>query len=349
MKIRKPIIRVFVILGLVLLVVSPQAAYGNFRIVVLPDTQNESQNNPSMFTAQTQWIANNKASLNIAFVAHVGDMVNTCTSSTQYGNADGAMDLLDGGSVHYGVSPGNHDQANSGTCGSSSLYPSYFGTSRFSGKSYYGGRLDDYNHYFFFSADGMDFIIIFLQYYPVAAQLNWANGLLQLYSNHRGIVVSHGILNVNNTWVTLATGVTGETIYNSLKSNPNLFLMLCGHMHSATDGEALRTETRAGANPVYIILSDFQDFSSGNGWLRILEFDPSVDQINVITYSPYTGTYRTGSDSQYSLDYNMLAGDISSFDCDVDGSDLAALISNQSLLDLDLTTFATNFGRNSCQ
>ena len=347
MNLPKVILRSSCIVLCLLLLSTMAEADGKFTLVVLPDTQNESQYAPAMFTSQTTWIVDNKS--DIAFVAHVGDVVNTCTSSTQYNNADAAMDLLDAGGVPYGVSPGNHDQANSGTCGSSSLYPSYFGTSRFSGKSYYGGGLDDYNHYFFFSAGSMDFIIIFLQYYPVAAQLNWANGLLQLYSNHRGIVVSHGILNVNNTWVTLATGVTGETIYDGLKSNPNLFLMLCGHMHSATDGEALRAETRAGANPVHIILSDFQDFSSGNGWLRILEFDPSVDQINVLTYSPYTGTYRTGSDSQYSLDYNMLAGDISSFDCDVDGSDLSALISNQSLLDLDLTTFAAHFGRTTCQ
>jgi hypothetical protein len=342
MKVRKSIIQLISILFLVLLAASPQAAFGNFRIIVLPDTQNESQYNPSMFTAQTQWIVNNKS--NIAFVAHVGDVVNTCTSSTQYNNADAAMDLLDNNSVPYGVSPGNHDQANSGTCGSSSLFPSYFGTSRFSGKSYYGGALDDYNHYFFFSAGGMDFIIIFLQYYPGTTQLNWANGLLAANSNRRGIVVSHAILNIDNNW-------NYQTVYTSLIGNPNLFLMLCGHMHGASDGEALRTETRVNMNPVHIILSDFQDFSYGNGWLRILEFDPSADQINVITYSPYTDTYRTGSDSQYTLSYNMyqpLYGDYAPADCDVDGSDLAAWILAYPG-GVDVTAFAQNFGKNACQ
>ena len=40
-------------------------------------------------------------------------------------------------------------------------------------------------------------------------------------------------------------------------------------------------------------------------------------------------------------------GDFSPADCDVDGSDLAALITNQGLL--NLATFAGNFGRNTCQ
>lgn len=337
MNLRRPAIQLFSILWIVFLVATPQAAYGNFRIIVLPDTQNEAQFAPSMFTEQTQWIVNNKS--NIAFVAHVGDVVNTCTNSTQYDNADSAMVLLDSGNVPYGISPGNHDQANSGTCGNSSLYPTYFDTSRFSGKPYYGGGLDDYNHYFFFSAGGMDFIIVFLQYNPGTTPLNWAGDVLKDHPDRRGIVVSHNILNINDTW-------SNSSIYESLKDNPNLFLMLCGHMHSPTDGEALRTETRTGMNPVHIILSDYQDMSYGNGWLRILEFEPSSDNIYVTAYSSYIPSTGTS----FSLTYNMpyLYGDIAGTgDCDVDGTDLSALIANLSLADLN--DFAAIFGKSACQ
>lgn len=337
---RQRIIRLFGIMFLVLLAILPQAAFGNFRIIVLPDTQNESQFNPAMFNSQTQWIVDNKSALNIAFVAHVGDVVNTCTSSTQYGNADGAMDLLDTGGVPYGVSPGNHDQANSGTCGSSSLFPSYFGASRYSERTDYQGSYSgnpDYNHYFFFSADGMDFIIIFLQYNPDSGVLAWAGNLLGTNPNRRGIVVSHAILNTDNSWL---SSPSGEIIYNSLKGNPNLFLMLCGHMSSFSDGEALRTESREGMNPVHIILSDYQSMSLGNGWLRILDFDPCADQINVTAYSPFIQS----SGSFFTLSYNMtkLSGDFDS-DCDVDGSDLADLIHDLSLLSLE--TFVRSFGK----
>lgn len=348
MRTRNPIIRVFFILGLALLAVAqPSAGYGNFRIIVLPDTQNESQFASAMFTAQTQWIVDNKGS--ITFVAHVGDVVNTCTSSTQYNNANAAMDLLDVDNVPYGVSPGNHDQANSGVCGSTSLYPTYFGTPRFSSKPYFGGSLDNYNHYFLFSAGGMEFIIIFLQYNPGTTQTNWASGLLGLYPNHRGIVVTHGIINIDNSWLTLGYGgVPGETIYTSLSGNPNLFLMLCGHMHGITDGTAWRTETRSGMNPVHIILSDYQDVSYGNGWLRILEFDPSADEIYVSTYSPYLGSSNNDAAGFSPLPYDMttLYGDFAGNDCDADGSDLASLIAHPS--GLNIATFAQNFGRTAC-
>ena len=45
--------------------------------------------------------------------------------------------------------------------------------------------------------------------------------------------------------------------------------------------------------------------------------------------------------------YTSLIGDFAPGDCDVDGSDLAALIANMSLI--DLATFAQNFGKNVCQ
>jgi hypothetical protein len=343
MKIRKPIIHVFIILGLVLLAVAPQAAYGNFRIVVLPDTQNYSQFYPTIYTAQTQWITDNKDTLNIVFTAHVGDVVNTCTSSTQYDNADASMDVLDGGNVPYGVSPGNHDQANSGTCGSTSNYPAYFGTSRFSAKSYYGGSSGDYNSYFLFSAGGMDFIIIFLQYAPGTTQLNWADARLKDYPARRGIIVSHSILNVGGTQTSWTA--EGQSIFNALSDNPNLFLMLCGHNH----GEGRRTDTGTNGNTIYSLLADYQnDANGGNGFLRILEFNPSADQINVTTYSPYTG----GSGTAFTLSYNMptsLYGDVAPTDCDVDGTDLAGWIATGAPTGMDLEAFAGNFGRNACQ
>jgi len=347
LKVRKPIIPLICIFCLLLLAVAPQAAFGNFKIIVLPDTQNYSQYYPAIFNAQTQWIADNMSALNIAFVAHVGDVVNACNSETQYSNADAAMDLLDGDNVPYGISPGNHDQANSGICGSASLFPSYFGAFRYSERADYRGSYSgnpDYNHYFFFSAGGMEFIIIFLQYNPDSGVLAWAGNLLTANSERRGIVVSHAILNIDNSWLSIPSG---QTIYNSLQNNPNLFLMLCGHMHSLTDGEALRTESREGMNPVYIILSDYQSMSLGNGWLRILEFDPSADQFTVTAYSPYI--LDTGS--SFTLAYDMttpVPGDLDE-DCDVDGRDLAGWIAAGAPIGMDVEAFAGNYGRSTCQ
>ena len=53
------------------------AATPDFMLVLIPDPQNESQHAPAMFTSQTNWIVNNKATNNIVFVTAAGDMVNT--------------------------------------------------------------------------------------------------------------------------------------------------------------------------------------------------------------------------------------------------------------------------------
>jgi hypothetical protein len=67
----------------------------DFTIIALPDTQFYSQSYPSIFTAQTQWIVDNKDAFNILYVAHEGDIVNTADSTSQWDNAVAAMSLLE--------------------------------------------------------------------------------------------------------------------------------------------------------------------------------------------------------------------------------------------------------------
>ena len=277
--------------------------YGNkinttddFMIVALPDTQNESEYLPEAFNSQTQWISDHKADSAIVFVTHLGDLVNTANDNIQWNNADAAMDILDIGNVDYSVGPGNHD------LGTSSLYPTYFGSSRFSEKSYYGGSIsdDNYNNYSLFSAGGMDFIIINLQYNSTSEMLDWADAKLKEYSNRRGIFVQHNILNIDDSW-------QDETPYLALKNNPNLFLMLCGHMHSSSDGAAYRAVLGDDEHTIHIMLANYQDMEQGNGYMRLLKFSPANNKIYATTYSPYltTNAYITTYPDKMEIDYNM--------------------------------------------
>jgi hypothetical protein len=268
----------------------------NFTVVLIPDTQNEAQYYPSVFNSQTQWIAANKSTKNIVFVTNTGDIVNTASSTAQWSNADTAMDYLDAGYVAYSVGPGNHDLGG--------LYETYFGVSRFTGKSWYGGHYgaDNYNSYSLFSAAGMDFILINLRYSSTTAMLDWADALLKANPNRRGIVEQHDILNVDNSWVNQAP-------YTALKDNPNLFLMLCGHMHSGADGAAYRAALGDDGHTIHIMQADYQDFSGGNGYLRILQFSPATNTIHATTYSPYINNSITTSPDQMDMAYNMATGD----------------------------------------
>ncbi len=279
--------------GLSLIALNPiigiTASAEDFTIIVLPDTQHYSSSYPATFSAQTQWIVDNKDNFNIVYVVHEGDIVDTASSSTQWERADAAMSLLEDPTttglddgIPYGVVPGNHDQPTN----SPGYYNTYFGVSRFSGRGYYGGSFDSDNddNYTLFSAAGIDFMVINLNYdtSPDIVVLNWAGGLLETYSNRLAIVVSHYLLNMDGSF-----GSQGQAIYDALKDNPNLFLMLCGHIQ----GEAMRVE-EYNDNTVHIVLADYQDLSDGgDGWLRIMEFSPANDEITVKTYSPTLDQY----------------------------------------------------------
>jgi hypothetical protein len=267
----------------------------------MPDTQYDAAFYPASFMSETQWIVANKNSQNIVFVTHVGDIVDVASAENQWYNADAAMDKLDAGNVAYSVGPGNHD------IGSGSLYENYFGVSRFTGKSWYAGNYggNNYNNYSLFSASGMDFILINLQYHPTVEMLDWADALLKANPSRRGIVESHEILRINDSWFS-------EYIYLALKDNPNLFLMVCGHDWNllSGDGAAYRSEQGDDGHTIHIMLANYQGFSlSGNGgYLRILKFSPKNDKIYMTTYSPYKNRYITSYPDQMEMNYDMISG-----------------------------------------
>ncbi|MBK7950889.1 MAG: hypothetical protein IPK00_19555 [Deltaproteobacteria bacterium] len=110
----------------------------------------------------------------------------------------------------------------------------------------------------------MDFIAISFEYdtAPDAAVLGWANALLQRPSGsprHR-LCPPHRQYRQSRELRDPGPG----RVYDALKGNPNLFMMLSGHVCS----EGRRQDTFDGRT-VYSMLSDYQcDPAGGNGWLR---------------------------------------------------------------------------------
>jgi hypothetical protein len=289
----------------------------NFTIVPIPDTQyytgQINGGNNSIFKSQTDWIVRNKSALNIKYLSHLGDCVQNgdgALAPIEWMRADTSMAIIEDPvstqlpfGIPYGISVGNHDQSPTGNAsGTTNLFNQYFGVNRFAGRDYYGGHYgtNNDNNYQFFSAGGMDFIAINLEYDPLADSqiLDWADNLLKAHSNRKAIISSHYILNADGSF-----GPQGQAIYNKLKVNPNLFLMLCGHINP--NGETRRTDTFNG-NTVHTLLSDYQDrLNGGNGWMRYLEFKPDEGKIVVSTYSPTLDQYETDPNSRFVLDYSM--------------------------------------------
>ena len=274
----------------------------NFTLVALPDTQKYSLSYPDIFNAQTSWIVANRDESNIAFVTHLGDIVENAGVIAQWLNADTAIDFLDvSPPIPYGLAVGNTDTSPMGNPDNTTQFNTYFGISRFSGKPFYGGHYgtDNDNNYELFSSGGIDFIIIHLQYNPEPDPLvlEWADDLLaDTNASRRAIIVFHDLVES-----TTALSASGQVVYDYLKHNPNLFLMLGGHL----DTEITLTLTDSG-HTVYALRSDFQTRANGgNGWLRLMEFQPAADQIQVYTYSPYTNQWENDANSKFTLPYTV--------------------------------------------
>jgi hypothetical protein len=274
-----------------------------FTIVPLPDTQFYSQTYPQIFTAQTQWIADHVNDMNIAFVPHLGDIVQSGNVAGEWDNADAAISILENVTgLPFVLCVGNHDQAPGGDPNGTATFNQYFPFSRFASAAWYGGHYgaDNDNHFVLFSAGGMDFICVCLEYDTSAepAVLAWADSVLATHADRRAIIVSHYIIGTGNPG---SFGSQGAAIYNALKDNDNIFLMLCGHV----TGEGRRTDVFNG-NTIHTLLADYQGRANGgDGWLRIMEFVPADNEIRVSTYSPTLDQYETDGDSEFTIAYNM--------------------------------------------
>jgi hypothetical protein len=271
----------------------------NFTVVALPDTQYEtSQTNSgliAMFDDQTQWIVDNKTARNIVYVTHLGDIVDINADTDQWNRANEALTRLETGSVAFGLSLGNHDGAPSNTGNFNNIFP----YTRFPGAGHYPTDNNNDNNYGLFSSGGMDFIVIHIEYGASAGVRTWANNLLAYdYPARRAIVVTHNLLTGSATPASFST--EGQALYDALKANANLFLMLGGH----ADGSVSRTDTYNG-HTVYSLRSDFQFVTGGNGWLRVMEFQPLSNQIQVYTYSPYVDQWNTDANNQFTRHYAM--------------------------------------------
>lgn len=277
----------------------------DFTIAALPDTQFYSETYPKIWMAQIDWIVANRATLNIVYVAHLGDITNKGDEKPeQWANASDALCRLENPTttglpegIPYGVVPGNHDHK-----GGISQFNKFFGVDHFSGRSYYGGHYgaENTSHFDKFTASGLDFIVLSidfnrdkLDYAPIDA---WADDVLKANAMRRAIVVSHALIGVDGSF-----DPRGQEIYDNLKGNPNLFLMLCGHHH----GEARRMDVHEG-RPVITCLSDYQKWpEGGGGYLRLYRFSPAENLVHVQTYSPWFDKYKTDPESQFEFPYQI--------------------------------------------
>lgn len=301
-----------------------------FQIAVIPDTQYytalKHNGSMEMFDEQINWIIANKGREKIAYVVHLGDMVDHGDSDnqTEWTRAKNTMYKLEKDPVPYGIAVGNHDQTplgNPASPGTNEGYGLYFGRNHMQQFSWYGGAYgssnNSDNHFDLFSANGTDYIVLYIEFNsPVSAEysgsietavMNWAEGILTTYASRKAIIVSHSILDKpsgsnsdiradqGNNFLSSNFTNQGEIIYQRMKLYPNVFLMLSGHI----SGEGFRRDVFNG-NVIKSYLSDYQSRENapfngssrngGNGLMRLMKFSKTKQELQVRTFAPRIGS-----------------------------------------------------------
>ncbi|SFG81207.1 metallophosphoesterase [Pedobacter insulae] len=209
-----------------------------FYIAVIPDTQyytdpgGSHNGTMNMFTNQIDWILANRASLNIQYVAHVGDITDNGDKPGhfyEWQNADSQIKRLHNADLPYGLAVGNHDQWCNGDPGSGATnngYGYYYSKTRFTGKTWYGGNFttvgsdNNDNHWDKFTVFGQKYVVIYIEFnepnngfmpngsggcieiagqspYSSTIESNvfaWADNVIQANLDAKVIIVSHSIV-----------------------------------------------------------------------------------------------------------------------------------------------------------
>lgn len=315
---------------------------GSFTIVVIPDTQHYRGVGTKMtpdstepltnvvFDRWTDWIVENLDRQRVAFVSHVGDIVDK-NNREQWALAKQMMDKLHG-KIPYGITVGNHDMK---TAGDSSLFQEVFPRSRFEEFDWYAGCFEgaggnptisgnNTNSAQLFEAGGLKFVFLHLECNAPDDVLAWADSILEKYADRRAIVTTHMDLGprekpkTNEEYFTLpkgrmvwkkmhgALGNTSQEMWDKcFRKHENLF-MICSGDQSRTQAFRLDSTGDHG-NTVRALISDY-----GAEGLRAMRFVPAENRIEVRTWNPIKGELCESTkvvpereQHQFTLDYKM--------------------------------------------
>ena len=285
----------------------------NFLVPVLPDTQCAMHGKPEMFMSQMQWIADNKASATIAFVVHVGDIVDWDTPDhAMWKTASEGFRVLDDAGIPYVLTLGNHDTAAVKAGGSAApgnvnanlritdSFNRFFPVDRLAGQKgrFEEGKSD--NAWYEFQAGGLDWLVIALELWPRQGAVDWAKKVAAAHPNHNVIVVTHSHLLGNGSIMQDNGGygdLSPQAVFDQfITQYPNILLVLSGHVVSS----AWRVDKGVAGNKIYQLLQNYQTENFGGGYIRLLEIDPQARTLSARMYSPFLNKTRE-DDSRFSF------------------------------------------------
>jgi hypothetical protein len=238
--------------------------------------------------------------------------------------------LWDGGRFAIGTNADLNLRGGSSACGAAAAGTAV-GDMASSGSPNFGGTYDKEperleNSYHLFSAEGRDFVVIALEFGPRKDVVRWANEVAAKHKDRAAILITHAYMYYDDTrydWKKYADKQTwnphnypvakttaddvcdGEELWqNLITKHENFILTLNGHVLKDGLGR-LTTATPSGRSIEQILVNFQMRPNGGDGWLRLLEFQPDGKTVSVCDYSPTRGQRNEGQSNKFTF---QLAG-----------------------------------------
>lgn len=301
---------------------APQPTTGTFSIAVIPDTQGEMGPNDTRFENRTQWLAANKAALNLSYALHTGDVTNWgWIAPDQIAIARRATAHLENAGIPHVYAIGNHDTAvvgHNGVAGSRGYGGSAYVNNpecveRFSaaeckswllvrrtaefnqafpvsraknvGGTFEAGKID--NVWTTFEADGVRWLVLTIEPWPRPAAVAWANEVVKNHPRHNVIVQTHSFM-TGGGGIDASRGGYGSTsgqylFDNLIKLYPNIVMTFSGHQGEAS----ARSDTGVHGNTILSFLGNFG--SNRSNPVRIVTIDADTGRVTTRIEVPQRG------------------------------------------------------------
>ena len=321
----------------------------SFSMILYGDPQGYTKYdiNQPIFELTTLWTADNIDNLNIKAVLCTGDLVEqndnitldrrmlNQTSRQMWESASRSFERLDN-RVPYIICCGNHEYGYRRSENGSTHFPEYFPVERnckwadclVSDFKNRDGVSSLENAAFEFSDEHWGkLLVVCTEFAPRDEVLDWARNLCasDAYKNHRVILMTHSFLRersaerTDNESYLISPRNWGQGVWDKLVyPSDNIVCVICGHTGHPGDFEdsvAYREDKNSSGRTVCQMMFNVQilgggwEGNGGDGWLRILEFLPDGETVQVKTYSPLFGispttrhlAHRTGECDEFKM------------------------------------------------
>lgn len=261
---------------------------GEYTIAWLSDTQYYSRDNPDIFVRITRFLRDNASRMNLKYIVHTGDLVHDYSSKEQWDNAEAAMQRIRG--IPHGVLAGNHDIGTSKR--DFNEFIARFGIGTMRKHDYCGGIYKDgQGHYDIIPVGETRLLFVYMSYAPNADALKWVDDVFKQYPDCVGILCLHDYFRSDLSLYSVA-----EEIQSSiLPSNPNIYMVLCGHRYNVAcvpfpcDDDGDGKDDRI----VYQLMANYQEAGEGgSGYIRFFQIDEENGEMRLYAYSPYLKDYN---------------------------------------------------------